>query len=99
MSDFGMVVYNPYGQTRLSITDRSFRLMLVTTVGQGSSGAINIPGLSARGGVAFSAIINGVVGTMYHPHNVSVSGDYVYYNIVAGTRPTGPSLVWVFAST
>lgn len=100
MSDYGMMVFNQYGQTRLSITDRSFRLVGVFGVGQNVESCQYFQGLSTKGAVAFASTYNQLITNLCNPHRVYVSGDYVCYDRAGLTHyPTGPSIIWVYATT
>ena len=101
MSDYGMLVLNEYGQTRLSITDRTFRLVDVFVVGQNLSGSKYIPGILSKGCFVFCSTYNvSLTGTFALPHYGYTSGDYVYYQPTPSSNvSSGPSIIWVYATT
>jgi len=99
MSDYGMQVFNEYGQLRLNIYDRTFRLVTQFIAPAGSSGSVNVSGISTKSPIACAAVYNiseyGLV--INFPHAVSISGDSVsYYPSIGGA---GPSIIWVYASS
>jgi hypothetical protein len=96
MSDYGMLITNASGQTRLNISDKVFRLVTSFTVNAGVSGSVTIAGLSGKSPVAFASVVNQTTSQFVLPHNVSFNGDVVSY--APGIR-NGNSIIWIYATT
>lgn len=100
MSDYGMMIFNEFGKTRLSITDQSFRLVDVRTVGQGATGSYPVAGITGKEPIVFSVVTNIPSNTFRFPHEVTISGDTINYGFATNSYITfGPSIIWVYVTS
>lgn len=93
MADYGTIIYNEFGQTRLSISTKSFRLITMFIIAANASGSRFVPGLSdSREVVVLTAPYNApikkpgtpatsMVGPDYFTtHKTVVNGNYIQYS-------------------
>lgn len=99
MSDYGMTIYDAYGNIRLSVNHRTMRLAGVLNVSKNSNGNSTITGISGHDPIAFVSTYNNDLSNLIFPHIVTFNGDIVNYEKAPfPSFDTGPSLIWVYVT-
>lgn len=100
MSDYGLQVYTEAGLTRLSITDRTFRLVDVFLVPSNAPSSKTISGIGSKSPIACAAVYNPSGGLYINfAYRVFISGDTVFWDGVGLPVAPSQSIIWVYISS